>query len=488
MFYRAEEGALHGLNTPKQDEAFGSDAGTSWEQAGAHATARLAAFLAETRFSDLPSHVVESARRCLRDSVACMIGGSATEPAGRMFNIYADMGGNPEATLFPSGPRVPILNAVAANAYASNILDFDDTLNGHPGACVIPTALAMGEKLGASGVEVLRAIVLGYEAETRIGDAIKPTPERWSQVSGSATFLSLGSAVAGASLLKLDRVGMASALGLAAASAPVPYIRKFGFTESEPLNWLKNNYGWAAKAGLYGALLADRGFVGSQTILDGPFGFWVMAGSDRCDWTTLTAGLGEDYRINQSSFKPYPCCRYMHGILDAFTQSGAGLAPDAIDRIETQGFHHITHFMDPAPRSLFGAQYSLPYAIGALAYGIPAGFAWFSTETLSNQNVQALAKRVTFSPDPAFDGPTAYGGQVTVISGMRSTAAAVPFPRGHPRNPLSESELINKFSSLVDPILGQEKRARLLDRLEHIEKVADIRELTRILGEKSDGL
>ncbi len=477
----ADEGAMHDRNTPNLAGPLGSNAVSPPGQDGDHSTALLSAFIANTRFAHPPPKTTEFAKRCLRDSLACAIGGSVSDPGIKMLKLYADMGGNPEATLLPRGPRVPVLNAVSVNAYVANVLDFDDTLNGHPGACVVPTALALGEKLGASGAEVLRAIVLGYEAETRIGDAIKPTPERWRQVSGSATFLSLGSAVAAASLLNLDGTGVASALGLAAASAPVPYIRKFGSTESQPLNWVKNNYGWAAAAGLYGALLADRGFFGGQTILDGPFGFWVMAGSDQCNWATLTSGLGEDYRIYRTSFKPYSCCRYLHGILDAFSQAAAGLLPKAIDRVRTEGFYHIAHFMNPAPQTMFDAQFSVPYTLAALAHGIPTGTAWFSADALSNSNLVALANRVTFSPDEAFDGPTAYGGRVTVFSGRQSKTVTVLYPRGHPRNPLSENELVSKFSSLVDPVLGRERSARLLSALEHIDTLANIRELTRIL-------
>jgi 2-methylcitrate dehydratase PrpD len=399
-----------------------------------------------------------------------------------MLELYAEMGGRAESTLLPIGPRVPTLNAVSANGYVTNILDFDDTLNGHPGACVIPTALALGERLGASGADVLQAIVLGYEVETRIGDALRPSPERWRQVSGSATFLAFGSAAAAASLLQFDADRTASALGLAGASAPVPYIRKFGFTESEPLSWAKNNYGWAAASGLFGALLVERGFVGSRTILDGPRGFWVMAGSDRCDWLVLTADLGKDYRICRASFKPYSCCRYLHGILDAFAQAAGGLRPDEIDKVETQGFYHIAHFMDTSPRSMFDAQFSVPFAVAAVGHGIPPGFPWFSPETLANPSLLSLAQRVTFEPNSAYDGPTAYGGQVTVRSGKHTRTAAVPYPRGHPSNPLSEEELVAKFHSLVDPVLGMDRALELLDAIERVETLADIRTLTRILG------
>lgn len=443
-------------------------------------TAALSSFVAESRVSSIPGEVLEMAGQCIGDSVACAIAGSTTEPGKIVTAILNDMGGREESTLLPHD-MVPAVIATCGNGYLANVLDLDDTLNGHPGACVIPAALAVGERIGAAGPEVLHATILGYEVATRVGDAILPTPERWDQVSGSATFLALGSAVAAAKLLGLSADGVASAIGLAVANAPVPYIRKFGTLEANGLSWAKNNYGWAAAGGVQAALLASKGFQGSPTALDGPRGFWVMAGSDRCDFDHMLRGLGDSYQILRTSFKPYPCCRYLHGALDAFSTAMSARPEDAsISEIQVEGFAHIgRHYMNPRPLTMIDAQYSLPYALAMTALGFVPGPRWFDSDALNDSRVASLASRVRFTASASFEGERAYGARVTIVTRVGRERAEVAFPKGHPANPLTQEALNHKFHSLAEPVLGRAASEALRVRIASIRQLRDTRLLTR---------
>lgn len=450
------------------------------------ATAALAAFVSGTRSEDLPPEVVEAARRCLRDSLACAIGGVVLEPGRIVRELWAEAGGRAEAVLLPDGPRVPALSAAAANAYLANVLDFDDTLEGHPGACTVMGALAVGERQGAPGTDVLRAIVIGYEVANRVGEAIRPSPERSDQAYANGTFLGLGAAAAAAALLHLDVDRTRQALGLAAMNSIVPGIRKLGTLESGPLTWAKNNYGWAAGGGVEGTLLAERGFIGSRTVFDGPRGFWVMAGSDRCDLGVLSDGLGETYRITRTSFKPYPCCRYVHAALDAFAECrrAAGIRPEEIERIDVQSQPYNARFFRAARHNAVDAQFDLPYVLALLAYGVAPSIAWSSPENLSAPWLTRLAERVTHTPVTEFAGDERYGARVVVTARGEQWVRTVRFPRGHPRNPLTEAELWGKFHALVNPILGEGRSQRLRRGIERVESLASIRELTEPLLER----
>jgi 2-methylcitrate dehydratase PrpD len=202
--------------------------------------------------------------------------------------------------------------AAFANAMAANALDYDDTgATGHPGATLIPAALALAEAGGRSGAELLAAVVAGYEVGARTLAGVQPSWERRVEVYGSGTVQTFGAAAAAARLLRLDAETTLSAFGLAGAFAPLPHEAKFGWDEDR-LSWIKDNVAWPAEGGVRAARLAARGFRATRTILDGERGLWRMMGSDRGDAGRMVRGLGAEWDVLGLSLKPYPCCRWIH--------------------------------------------------------------------------------------------------------------------------------------------------------------------------------
>ena len=143
-------------------------------------------------YDDLPDEVIDRAKMSILDSLGCAIGGSTLEPAGIILSFLTELKGKPESTLIPKGPKVPTIHAAYANSYLANLMDFDDTGRGHPGACIIPPALAVAERIGASGRELINAVTLAYEVHARIADAITPSTQRDKQVRGVATHETFG--------------------------------------------------------------------------------------------------------------------------------------------------------------------------------------------------------------------------------------------------------------------------------------------------------
>ena len=315
-------------------------------------------------FDDHPKQIRERVRRAVIDGLGNALLARET-PLGRSYRatVSTDTG---ECVILGGESTTPV-DAAFANAGLINALDWDDTVEGagHPGASVIPTALAVGAREGATVEEVLNAVVIGYEASIRVARALHPTWERYDQVHGSGTRHAIGAATAAASLCCKNRSGAQEIIGFGAQLAPVPHAAKFGWSECH-LTWLKDNVARAASAGVRAAMLADE-MAGPRRVLDGNHGFWRMAGSDQCDWAQLTAPFGEEYLVTDLAFKPYPCCRWLHAAVEA--------TYDAADRVDNVASIHVetvervaTQFMLD-PTNQVHAEFSLPFVVRQAAAG-----------------------------------------------------------------------------------------------------------------------
>lgn len=452
----------------------------------------LAQYAAGVEYKDLPESVITQAKYVIRDSLGCLLGGSTFSVAQELSQLMINLAPDGRATVAGVGRRVAAPFACYINAQLTNLLDFDDTLEGkalgHPGATIIPTALALAEERKATGKELLMAVVVGYEIYARVAMAGKPSFERSKQVRGLASWQVLGAAATAARLLRLDAEAMARAFGLAVLHAPVPFIGKF--YEERPLWTLKNNFGWAAMGGLLSALYAEKGYDANHEILDGPTGFWVMAGSDRCDFALLTRGLGSIYHILEVSFKPYPCCRYTHTSLDALSNiiRHTNLQPEKVQAIYIYGGSKISVFADYRPRSFIDAEFSLPYVVAMLLLREPPGYKWFDGERWHDPEILSLADRVQLVFDPEAEAELAQGfmrARVKVIfmDGQEKKAEAI-YAHGHPCNPMSANELEEKFLSLAERVIGEKGAEELNNLINHMDELSDLSLLTAYLKRK----
>jgi len=443
-------------------------------------TQSVAEYIAGARYVHLPEKVSDYAKVCMLDSLGCMIGGIRTPFGHIVLDLMSGLGGRSEATVWATGERVPALHAAYVNAYLANALDFDDTAMGHPGVCVIPAALAMAEQRGASGQELINAIVVGYEVYSRVAQAIQATPERNRLMGGvSSTQLIgiFGATAAACALLRLPAEAVVMALGLAGEQAPVP-ASLMGYVAERPMSWSKNNCGWVAMGGVLAAQLAEKGFRASQRVFDDEGRFWLRAGSDQCRFEQFTQGLGREYRILDVSIKPYPCCRYTHTTLDATKAIVEKQQLDAstIERVEVRSFSRLARFVDYEPQSIIDAQFSLPYVVAMVLLGKPPGYEWLSPVNLEDKRVLQNAGKVIFAVDEEAEGiyfdfeKREYPAKVTIhcTDGSRWGQTAL-IPRGDPRNPMSYDEIRAKFEALADPAVYPTKAERLLQCIEQLE-------------------
>ncbi|MFW6289813.1 MAG: MmgE/PrpD family protein, partial [Mariniphaga sp.] len=289
------------------------------------ATIILSDFVSNLRFDQVPETTVEKARMCMLDYLGAVYAGVQTREASLARGFAGKLGGNPQATVAGTGggksssPLAALVNAVTCHA-----LELDDAhryaTGLHPGATIIPAAMAAGEHLSCTAERIWLAIIAGYEVAGRVGRAINPS-HRYRGFHSTGTVACLGAAAAGAKLLGLDTKKTAWAIGISGSLAG----GIFEFLAEGSMNKLLHA-GNAASSGITAALLANDGFTGPTTVIEGKEGF-CRAFSDEYDISKITRGIGGDYEIDATYFKPHASCGQSFGAIDAVLELRPDIEP-----------------------------------------------------------------------------------------------------------------------------------------------------------------
>jgi 2-methylcitrate dehydratase PrpD len=385
------------------------------------------------------------------------------------------MSGPGEATVLGRRERFDPLTAALMNGISSHIFDYDDTHLKtiiHPAGPVVSALLALTErKKGVSGSEFLNAMILGVEAECRIGNAVYPEHyEMGWHITGSAG--SFGSAVACGRLLGLTEQQMVWAIGLAAAQ-PVGLKIHFGsMTKSF-------HPGRAAQNGLTAALLAQQGFTSAEASLEGRDG-WGQALSTRRDWTEVTEGLGARYEAALNTYKPFACGIVSHPAIDAAIQlrNENSIDPAQIEAVELHGNPLVLSLMGrPDPADGLGGKFSIYHCIAAGFIDGAAGERQFSDAKVRHPAWVALRKKVVVRTDSAVPAQKC---DLTVrLQGGRSLTKHIENATGSLEKPMTVRQLEAKFTDLADDILTPDRTRRLMDLCWRVESVRDVGEIAR---------
>ena len=339
----------------------------------AHETATLAAYVAELKFADIPPEVLDRAKVLTLDFLGSAIrarrDAESTPSLLKMLEALA-LDGSGYSTVFGDNKTWTPAVAALLNGALGHSLDFDDThadSSLHPSAPVVPAAFAVGELVGASGQDVLTAIVAGYEVCCRLGNALDPTSHYARGFHPTATAGTYGAAAAAAKLFGLSQQQIIAAFGVSGSQA----AGSLQFLVNGAWN-KRYQVGAAAMNGVIAATLARNDFVGSTELIEGKHGL-LVGYSDNAHPEKAVAGLGKIYETMKIGVKPYPSCRYTHAALDALIamRREHNLTPDQIKRVEI-GLHRngITLTGDAAtkrhPTSIVGGQFSM-FFTGAVA-------------------------------------------------------------------------------------------------------------------------
>lgn len=450
-------------------------------------TNELARFCAAVRLDQLPPDVLQRARFLMLDLVGNVV--RARHDAESTASILAAVraiglaAGN--CGVFGDAARYTPAGAALLNGALAHSLDFDDTHAAgslHPGAPVIPAALAAGEMSGATGADVLAAIVAGYEVTCRIALSL-PAGEHYDRgFHPTATCGAFGAAAAAARVFGLDVDGVVGALGtaLSECAGSLQFLANGAWTK-------RFQVGWAAANGLMAATLVREGFRGPSEALEGRHGF-LRAYAPNPHPARVVQELGIIFELMNTAVKPYPSCRYGHAGIDAALalREEHGLKLEEIEGV-TFGLPRSGMMLigEPAdikadPQNVVDGQFSGPYVIAcALATG---AMGWDSYGLLRDHTVRNLLPRIRCELDPEIEAefPANMSGKITITARGQRFTRKVVVPKGEPSNFLTEAELRAKFNGLAEAVLGPERTERLASEVLAIDRLPGVASLMRL--------
>ncbi len=438
------------------------------------ATQILARFVAQHPSLGWSDAVDHEAHRTLLNWIGCAVG-AATHPACESaLAAMKTLQPSAQATILGRSEQVDIASAALINGITSHTFDFDDTHLKtiiHPAGPVASAALALAELNGASGRQLIDALVLGVDVACRIGNTIYPEHyDRGWHITGSTGMF--GAAAACARLLQLDQHRTAMALGIA-ASQPIGVREQFG-TMMKPFH-----PGGAARAGLTAALLAKNGFTASAQSIEAPRGFAQVV-SDKCDWNEITSELGERFEIAFNTYKPFACGIVIHPSIDACVQlRERGVRAEQVQRIELKVHPLVIELTGKKePQTGLQGKFSVYHgcAVGLLLGR--AGEREFADAIVNRPDVAELRRKITATVDDSIDEASA-DVTVTMIDGRREHVF-VEHAIGSLQRPMSDAQLEAKFRELSEPVIGADRAGALIAAAWKIGDAGDVRALTAL--------
>jgi 2-methylcitrate dehydratase PrpD len=448
-------------------------------------TQAFAHFTSNLRFEELDLPLVNTIKKSLLDGVGCGLYGGCLPWCQIVNDFIKEQRGKKESTLWLQKFKGPSMNVSLGLGTMIHSFDYDDYHQAkvHPGAVVIPAAIAMGERMGASGKAALTAMVAGYETMIRVSLATGPNASRlkgWHLTGTTGTF---GAAAAAGNLLGLDPDGMASALGMAGTQS----AGLWAFTADGAMS-KRFHAGRSSQSGIMGALLAQKGYKGPTQILEAEDGGFCRATSDRVDFSLAIDGLGEKFLSGEVNIKPYACCASAHSAIDAVRDlvQAHKIVPPDIERIfvKTARGVKVQCGFSYEPLSILQAQMSLQYTIAVFLLEGKALVEQFTEEKISDPKILELANRVEVVLDDEVEKvyPDRFANKVEILlrSGERFETR-VDFAKGSSERPMSFEEVAGKFESLAGRVITKKRIDTIVETIEKIEKLVDIRGLTRLL-------
>lgn len=439
----------------------------------------LSTYASSLTFEKLPAEVVHETKRRVVDALGCAMGAYMKEPAKIARAHAMEAIGDPGATVLGTLHSSPPELAAFANGVMVRYLDYNDTIQnlegGHP-SDNIPAMLAAAEYAGADGESAITAIVLAYEMQGCLGEVASLKDRGWDHVG----YVAISSAVGAGKILGLSKDEIANATALAAT--PNNPLRQ---TRVGTLSmWKGCAAANACRNGLFAALMAHRGLTGPSEAFEGPQGYLKRVTGPM--ELPRFGGDGKPFKIQQAKMKYYPSDYEVQCAVNAALEikkqlvSGEDIASVKVGTYQL-GIDIAADTRDKwHPTTRETADHSLPYV---LAVVFTDGYVWldhFTEERIRDPKLHALMQKIEVHEDPecTADYPDAnrFKIEVTTKSGTRHFAE-VRYAKGHPKNPMSDSEVEAKFRRLAEPVLTPKQINAILDRLWHLEEVVDLREL-----------
>lgn len=451
---------------------------------------QIAKYIFNTNYNSLHSEVVNAGKKFIFDTLGVAVAGSGYSVCNAIVNQIKDWGGKEESTILIYGGKVPCQMAALANGTMARALDLGgvhEKAVTHPYETIVPASLALAEREKCSGKDLIAAVMVGADLTCRLNLARKS----FKGFIGESVF---GASAAASKILKLSEEETMSALGIALCLAAGTYQMVL-----ENTSYMHVSHGMRANMGILSGLLARQGVKGPKNFIEGDYGFYSVYGKKRddCDLDELIRGLGKRFESSNVSIKPYPTCKYTQTAIYATVNilRENCIVPDDIDEIlvhVNQAAYELV--CSPSDKKLkpltpIEAQFSIPFLIGVAVLKGDVFLDDITELAIKNVDYLEMAKKVKPVVDPAIE--KASSGEITpaiveiTSKGGKKFQKQFDFVKGHPQNPMSFSEVIEKFvkcSRHAARPLTKSNIDKGIEILSNLEKVQDVSILLDLFG------
>ncbi|PWU21439.1 MAG: 2-methylcitrate dehydratase [Candidatus Rokuibacteriota bacterium] len=448
-----------------------------------------ARFVLGLALDDVPAPVVTKATALVLDTLGSCLASSRHDFGRAILRAATRLGGLAESTLIGSASKVSAAGAVLANSTLAHGLDFDDTREDaivHTGCVAVPTALAVGEAVKASGPAVLAAIIAGVEVMCRVGLAV-PGKFHARHYHPTALCGSFAAAAVAGRLQGLTEDQLVHAFGICGSqsSGIIEYLADGSWTK-------RLHPGWAAHAGVAATLLAESGFTGPETVFEGAHGFYeaFAGGVESAKLADLRESLGTTWELAALTFKPYPCGSIAHPYMDCAlrVRQEHRLRPEQIAEVRCRtAAGPVPRLWEPLadkqrPRNGYASKFSLPYLLAVMFVKGRATLAEFTDEAVADPTVRSLAARVSYEVDSTIDYPRQFIGHVAVrLHDGQLLEARQDHPRGGPDFPMTAEEVRAKFAGNAALAISAEQASRVIRAVDGLARPEPISRLMETL-------
>ncbi|MYC28779.1 MAG: MmgE/PrpD family protein [Chloroflexi bacterium] len=444
-------------------------------------TGTLARYMVAAGKQGIPRNAALAARHRVLDSLGAVVSGARLKPGEMAINYIRLQGGTPESSVLATDIKTSAVNAALANGmfgHADETDDFEPVTKSHPGCSVVPAALAMAERAGSSGEDLIRAVALGYDLCCRFLLALEPDSVRGGHRSAEGTSSTMGSVGAAAAIAGLDEAGMRYALSYAAqqVSGIWSWVR-----DAEHVEKAFDFSGMGARNGVTAATMAEAGLTGVWDVLEGEHNVLQALSLDPRPHE-MVQGLGSRYFVQETAIKPYSVGYPIQAALDAFftLQREHGLSVDNVDSVVVRLPRDGAGVVNNRSMPDVNCQHMIAVALmdGQVTFESTHDYG-----RMSDPATLAVKDNVTLIADEDLMDPSApRSGKVTaILKDGRTVEHFTPHAYGTKENPMSTDDVNSKARLLMEPVLGSSRTESVIQMVNNLEDVAHVRELVSCL-------
>lgn len=445
-------------------------------------TDTLARFVAETDFATISEKVLTNAKMHILDTLGTALVGVTTDTAAIAFDYCQRVGRSDEATIWGTRQKSSAPMAAFANGLLGHAIDFDDwdafIHAGHPTCMVAGAALSLGEVIDSSGRDLLKAYTLGIEILTKIAANAPNVQDRGFH--STPVLGSIGAAVACASVMGLNPEKIKAAVGIAASAAGGIHRQQGSMVK--PFHAAN-----AARNGVEAALLAEKGFTADAAIIEAPRGFCdTFFGPETCNYEKMIADVGRPYFLESPGLglKLHPCSAPQFLAADAALQlkreHNIRFADIAKMEVSIPPLRYQRHYHPEVKTGLRG-KFAINYVVALAFLDGKLEIDTFTDAKANEPQVQDALTKVKVIVDESIPEPGPYCPvSVELKDGSRFSYTA-KIAKGHPENPMTEEEVLNKFRSNAKQVFSPQKSEAVIAKMRNLETVSTIKELVALL-------